>query len=179
MKNAFLNLLSRAGADFWGSGAKNGGPQHVFTQKKISQQRRVSCAFISGATPLCWSSRAYFRPLARDNGLTGSVFDVSLISARPPPPHPRHQKYEYETEKWRREGRSRFLSARHWRLEGEVGGGGGKRGGRGDEPRTAPPPPQSEVSITFPGHSYRTFCMTNDKEQTTSGKSPNTVQKCL
>lgn len=84
------------------------------------------------------------------------------------PPHPSHQKCEYQTEKWRREGRSRFLSARHWRLEG-----GGRRKGVGRVTRTRPPPPpppppptphpraDSEMSIMFPWHSWRTFDTTN------------------
>lgn len=149
---------------------KNGGPQHVFTQKIISQQRLVSCACISGASTLYCSSRVHSRLLTRDPGLTILYFLLSLISARPPP-HPSHQKCEYETEKWRREGRSRFLSARHWRLEGEVGGG---KGWAGDDATDSPPPHvESEVSIMFPWHSCRTFCMTNDKAAMSSSQGNN------
>lgn len=136
---------------FWAK--KDGGPQHVFTQKMISQQRLVSCACISGAN--C-SSRVH--PVNCSRGIPG-FYDSYLFWNTFPyfcssPPHPSQQKCEYETEKWRREGRSRFLTARHWRLEGRGGGrGGGEEGEAVDEDVQLPTPMSSKVSIMFPWHS--------------------------
>lgn len=55
-----------------------------------------------------------------------------MCTSSSPPPHRDRQKYEGESEKWRREGRSRSVAARHRRLEARSErreGGGGAVGG--------------------------------------------------
>lgn len=89
---------------------KNGGSQHVFTQKMISGQRLVSCACISGATTVYGSCRVHPRPLTRDLGLTIALFYTFPYFRSSPLAQATRST---EVEKWRPEGRSRFLSARH------------------------------------------------------------------
>lgn len=50
------------------------------------------------------------------------LFHFPRISARPPLTRAARSA-STRPKKWRREGRSRFLPARHWRPEGDVGGG--------------------------------------------------------
>lgn len=79
--NAFLNLESGQTLDATRR-EKNGGPQHVFTQKTVSARRLASCACISGVqavAPACIPGCSRAIPAG-----ARLYFIRSFISARPP-----------------------------------------------------------------------------------------------